>query len=99
MINENLKTLPDYLDEITDSDLNREEPLESEIENAIAQKMPGYKVYAWDADQYGSVEFAESYTDLISRHIQDEVIEDIQQGTGISDDNCNVLIVIAMKTK
>ena len=99
MINENLKTLPDYLDEITDSDLNREEPLESEIENAIAQKMPGYKVYAWDADQYGSVEFAESYTDLISRHIQYEFIEDIQQGTGISDDNCNVLIVIAMKTK
>lgn len=99
MTNENLKTLPDYLDEIIDSDLNREEPLESEIENAIAQKMPGYKVYAWDADQYGSVEFAESYTDLISRHIQDEVIEDIQQGTWISDDNCNVLIVIAMKTK
>ena len=58
MTNENLKTLPDYLDEIIDSDLNREEPLESEIENAIAQKMPGYKIYAWDADQYGSVEFA-----------------------------------------
>lgn len=99
MINENLKTLPDYLDEITESDLNRDESLESELENAIAQKMPGYKIYAWDADQYGSVEFAESYTDLISRHIRDEVIEDIQQGTWISEDNCNVLIVIAMKTK
>lgn len=99
MTNENLKTLPDYLDEITESDINRDEPLESELENIIAQKMPGYKVYAWDADQYGSVEFAESYTDLISRHIRDEVIEDIQQGTWISEDNCNVLIVIAMKTK
>lgn len=96
MTNENLKTLPDYLDEIVVDEY--EEGLEGAIEDRVQEMMPGYEVYTWNADAQGSLDFAEEYTDILNKHLKDGII-DIQQSHWSTEDNELFLIVIAIKTK
>ena len=94
-----MKDLPDILEELT-FDGEPDVGLEGEVETAVAEKMPGYDVYTWNADDQGVVDFAEEYTSIIGREVnQGHQIEDIQFAEWISDDNTVVLVVIAIKTK
>lgn len=94
-----MKDLTDILEEL----IFEEEPamgLEGKVENKVAEKMPDYTIYTWNADTSGILDFAEEYTSIISREVnQGHQIEDIQFGEWISDDNTVVLAVIAIKTK
>lgn len=93
--NTNLKELPDYLDEL---ELDYEDGIIDTVENTISQKMPGYHIYTWDADEQGTIEFAEEYTSIIGKHIKDN-ITDIQFSEWSTQDNELFLIVIAIKTE
>ena len=99
MNNTQLKELPDILEELVFD----EEPamgLEGEVEKRVAEKMPDYTIYTWNADTSGVLDFAEEYTSIIGGEIeQGHQIEDIQYSEWISDDNTVVLVVIAIKTK
>lgn len=89
--------LPDILNNITFDEW--EDDIEVKVENKVAEKMPGYTIYTWDADAQGVIQFAEELTSIINRHIKKGAIEDIQFSDWMTDDNEIVLAVVAIKTK
>ena len=90
------KDLPDILEEIVFDEY--EDDIEQKVENLVSEKMPGYKIYTWNADAQGLVDFAEEYTSIIGRHLKDN-ITDIQFSEWSTED-CEVfLVVIAIKTE
>ena len=91
-----MKDLPDILENIVIEEY--EEGLEGKIEKMVAEQMPGYEVYTWDADAQGLVDFAEEYTSIIGQSIKSG-IEEIQMGEWSSEDMKIYLVVIAIKTK
>lgn len=91
-----MKDLPDILEDIVIE--NNEEGLESKIEDMVAEQMPGYEVYTWNADAQGIVDFAEEYTSIIGQFIR-VGIEDIQMSEWSTDGSELYLVVIAIKPK
>ena len=96
LIRASVKTLPDFLDnvEIDEDDEFPEDSLYSQLTNM----MPGYDIYTWNADEYGSIEFSESYTEIISQAAK-KGITDIQCSNYTTKGNTFVAIVVAIKTK
>lgn len=91
-----IKDLPDILDEINYGD-DYDEGVISQLENDVSNRMPGYTIYTWDADEQGLVEFSEEYTDIITSHLKEGII-DIQIGYWSPDDNSVYVVVVAIKT-
>lgn len=91
-----MKDLPDILEDIVIE--NNEEGLEGKMEEMVAEKMPDYEIYTWDADAQGLVDFAEEYTSIIGQFIK-VGIEDIQICEWSTDDSELYLVVVAIKPK
>lgn len=96
MTNTKIKDLPDILDEINYGE-DYDEGVIGKLEIDVSNRMPGYTIYTWDADEQGMVEFAEEYTDIISRHLK-QGIEDIQMSHWEPDDLGIYVLVIAIKS-
>lgn len=97
--NNGIKTLPDFLEEL-DIKEEDEDAAEGIVEELISEKMPGYKIYTWNTEVSGIINFAEEYTSIIGHEVnQGHQIEDIQFSEWVSNGNRTVLVVIAIKIK